>query len=126
MTLLPRDERGSASIWVLGCGALVIAVALAATLRGFAVLARHRAESAADLAALAAAARIGIASDACASAARVAAANGAAIQACVPSLATDGRSGAVLIRLRLRIELPVVGVRDVTASARAGREAVPP
>ena len=49
------DDRGSASIWVLATALVVLAFGYAVTLRGLAVLARHRADAAADLAALAAA-----------------------------------------------------------------------
>ena len=116
-------DRGSASVWVVSVCALLVVLAFAGTLRTDAVLARHRAEAAADLAALAAAGRIGIGPDSCAAAARIAAANGATIQACAPTLDAGGRSGTVSVRLRLRVRLPVVGTMEVIASARAGRGA---
>jgi secretion/DNA translocation related TadE-like protein len=121
-----RTDRGSASLWVLACCALLMAVAFAATLRGTAVLARHRAESAADLAALAAAGQIGVSAAICSAATKVAAANGTVVTACSPTLRPDGRSGTVTVRLILRVRLPVLGGAQVVASARAGREAVPP
>jgi secretion/DNA translocation related TadE-like protein len=119
-------DRGSASLWVLACCALVLAVAYAVTVRGSAVLARHRAEAAADLAALAAAGQIGVSDDICPDAAQVAQANGATVQACVSALHPDGRSGTVTVRVRMKVELPLVGAADVVATARAGRDAVPP
>lgn len=122
----PDHDRGSASIWVVACCALLLAVAFANTLRTAAVVARHRAESAADLAALAAAGQIGVSQGVCRAAARIAAANGATVQRCVPSLAPGGRSGTVVVRLSVRVRLPVVGAKEVVASARAGREAVTP
>jgi len=119
-------ERGSASIWVVACCALLLAVAFASTLRTAAVLARHRAESAADLAAVAAAGQIGVSDGLCPAAARIAAANGATVQQCAPSLAPGGRSGTVTVRLSVRVRLPVVGSREVVVSARAGRQSLAP
>jgi len=117
-------DRGSASIWVLACCALLLTVAFASTLRASAVVARHRAEAAADLAALAAAGQIGVSNGICAAAERIAAANGATVRHCVPVLAASGRSGTVTVWLALRVRLPIVGARDVLASARAGRDPV--
>lgn len=114
-------DRGSASIWVLALASLLLVVAGVVTDRGLAVLARHRVESAADLAALAAAGRIGLGGDPCAAAAATAAANGAVLRSCVASLVGDGRRGAVLVRVALSVRLPGVGDRVVVASARAGR-----
>lgn len=119
-------ERGSASIWVIACCGLLLAVAFASTLRTAAVVARHRAESAADLAALAAAAQIGVSGEICPAAGLIASANGAAVLGCAPVLAPSGRSGTVTVRLSVHVRLPVVGSRHVIASARAGREAVAP
>jgi secretion/DNA translocation related TadE-like protein len=117
----PDGETGSASIWVLSCAALLLLVASIGVLRAAAIVARHRAESAADLAALAAAGRIGISTDICPAAAAVAARNGAALRSCTTELMPDGRSGSVTVRVSLRVSLPVVGAREIRASARAGR-----
>lgn len=117
----PGGDRGSAAIWVLAGCALLLSVGWAGVLRTEAVLARHRAESAADLAALAAAGRIGVGPDECAAARSIAAANGAAVSRCSLDLASDGRSGTVVVRVRAGVRFPVVGARTVTASARAGR-----
>lgn len=122
----PDREAGSASIWVLSCAALLLLVASVAVLRAAAIVARHRAESAADLAALAAAGRIGITDAMCPAAAAVAVRNGATLVSCTTALAPDGRSGTVTARVALRVSLPLVGSREVIASARAGRLAVPP
>lgn len=119
-----RRDTGSASIWVLAAALLLAVVGTAGTLRGLAVLARHRAEAAADLAALAAAGRIGLGSDYCARAADIAARNGARIASCRVDLGADGRSGSVRVVVETALRLPVVGERRVTASARAGREPV--
>jgi secretion/DNA translocation related TadE-like protein len=114
-------ERGSASLWVLVCAVLVLVVGSVGTLRTLAVLARHRAESAADLVALAAAARIGVGTDYCAAAGRIAEANALQLVACRLALDTGERSGSVTVQVRVRVALPIVGGQDVVASARAGR-----
>ncbi|WP_375500476.1 Rv3654c family TadE-like protein [uncultured Jatrophihabitans sp.] len=114
-------QRGSATLWVVGCIALLLVVAEVATVRAAAVVARHRAESAADLAALAAAGRIGVDDQSCTAAGHVATANGARLRTCTVHLAGDGRSGTVLARVVLHVHLPIAGSRDVVASARAGR-----
>jgi secretion/DNA translocation related TadE-like protein len=114
-------ERGSATIWVLAACALVVLAGSIAMARTEAVLARHRAEAAADLAALAAAGRIGIGTDYCAAARRIASADGAELDRCVTALAAGGRSGTVTVRVRANVHLPVIGARAVTASAIAER-----
>ena len=119
-----RADRGSASVWVLACSVLVLLVGVAVSLRAGAVLARHRAESAADLAALAAAARIGYADDVCAPADPIARANGAGLVRCRAEVAPDGRSGTVDVAVSVAVHVPGVGIRRATATARAGRLAV--
>jgi secretion/DNA translocation related TadE-like protein len=114
-------DRGSASIWVLACSAVLLLAGVAAALRVTAVLARHRAESAADFAALAAAGRIGEAADGCAVARAIAAANEAVLVRCQSALAADGRSGTVDVAVTLSVRLPALGVQRITATARAGR-----
>lgn len=116
-----RVDGGSASIWVLACCALLMLVAVATTLQSLAVLARHRAESAADLAALAAAEQIGVGAGECSAAERVAAANRARVLSCVSTLAADGRTGEITVRISLSVRLAVIGSQDVRASAVAGR-----
>lgn len=118
-----RGDRGSASIWVLACSALVLVVATIGMVRGSAVLARHRAESAADLAALAAAAQIGVSDKICVAATRIATANSARVRSCATDLAADGRSGTVTVRVEVVVSLLFVGKRHAVASARAGRAA---
>jgi len=117
-------ERGSATIWVLGCCALVLLLGYLGVARTQAVLARHRADGAADLAALAAAGQIGLGVDVCGAASELAAANGAAVRSCIVRLAPDGRSGTVRVRVAVTVRLPIAGARTVVASARAGREQV--
>lgn len=116
-----RGDRGSTSIWVLTASVLLLFVAVVGSVRAAAVVIRHRAESAADLAALAGAGRIGVDGDSCAAARSVAAANGARLVACRTDLAPDQRSGTVVTRVTLEVHLPLAGARSVVASARAGR-----
>lgn len=118
------DERGSASLWVVAGGVLVLLVALVAVLRGSAVLARERAEAAADLAALAAADGIGVDGSSaalCARARPIAAANQARLAGCTVRLGPDGRTGTVDVTVAVRVRLAVVGTVVVRADARAGR-----
>jgi secretion/DNA translocation related TadE-like protein len=108
-------------VWVAACCALVVLVTMVVVLRSLAVLARHRAESAADLAALAAADEIGVSDRSCAAARRIAARNGVQLRSCRLSLDPSGRSGTVVVSVALHVQLPVVGADAVTASARAAR-----
>lgn len=117
-----RSDRGAATIWVLGLGAVVIAAALVMVARGSAVVARHRLERAADLAALAAAEQIGRGEQPCAAATRIATANAAQLVSCTPQLDPSGRSGAVAVVLRRTVSVPLVGARTLSARARAGRQ----
>lgn len=117
---LDRDA-GSATIWVLGAISLIVLVAAVTTIRVAAVVVRHRAESAADLAALAGAQRIGAGGGSCPAAAAIARRNGARLVACSTILAPDLRSGTVTARVSITVRLPLAGTQDVTASARAGR-----
>lgn len=114
-------DRGAAAVWVLACAAVMVAVAAVVVVRTLAVLGRHRAEAAADLAALAAAARIGIGGDPCAAAGRIAHENAASVRRCTVRLDPGGRSGDVVVRVAARVDLPLVGAAAVTASARAAR-----
>jgi secretion/DNA translocation related TadE-like protein len=96
-------------------------VAGVAVLRGTATLARHRAETAADAAALAAAGQIGVSDDPCHRAAQIAAANRADLRNCRLNLTEDGRSGQVRVTVEFSISLPMVGLNTVLARARAER-----
>lgn len=114
-------DAGSATLWVVGAILLVLVTTVTALGYGTAVFARHRAESAADLAALAAAGQIGTGGDPCMAAADVAHANGAKLQRCEPSAGTDARSGTVRVWVAVSVSLPVVGERQAVGRARAGR-----
>ena len=115
------DDRGSASIWVLACAALVVLIALAFTGWDTATLARHRAEAAADLAALAAAAQIGIGDDPCGAARKIATANGAQLGTCTVAVDATGRSGTVHVVASVIAGLPWGELMTMRADAWAER-----
>lgn len=116
-----RRDDGSATIFVVGALAVLLLVALAVTVRTAAVAARHRAEGAADLAALAGAGRIGLTGPPCDAASRVASANGADLRGCRVTLNASGRSGTVDVTVVAAVRLPITGSQTITAHARAGR-----
>ena len=111
-----RRERGSATVWVLALAAVLGLVATAAVLVGVAVVARHRAASAADLAALAAAGRA-VSGDpsACAAAAEVARANAAELTGC-----SVGPGAIVEVEVSIAVRLGRLGVHTAVGRARAG------
>jgi secretion/DNA translocation related TadE-like protein len=109
-------ERGSATVWVLALAGVLAVVGAAAVLVAAAVTARHRAGSAADLAALAAAGRAVIGDpDACAVAAQVARGNGARLATC-----TVGQGAVVAVTVSVPVRLGPLGRYDATGRARAG------
>lgn len=76
-------ERGSASLWVLGVGLTVLLFAGAVAAAGSVLVAKHRAQAAADLGALAGAVHAGEGLDAaCARARQIIEANGASLVEC--------------------------------------------
>lgn len=91
----PGGDAGSATVLVLGVAMVVVSAVCAMLMLGSAICARHSAQAAADLAALAAAQRIGVDGSSCAAAEAVAAANAVALDACDVRISADGRSGAV-------------------------------
>ncbi|MFB7376072.1 Rv3654c family TadE-like protein [Kitasatospora purpeofusca] len=115
-----RSDTGSATVWLLA-GVLIGCVAFTAALSlGAVVGARHRAESAADLAALAAADRLLVDADGgCARARAVAAAQAAAVVSCAADLPADA--------VEVVAEAPVTGlpVRLPVGPARARSRAGP-
>ncbi|WP_308198468.1 Rv3654c family TadE-like protein [Actinomadura terrae] len=109
-------DRGAGTLWVLAFTAIVWLAGVSAMAVGGVRTARHRAEAAADLAALAAAARVPEgAVAACAKARVIAAESGARIARCVVE---DG-SVDVSVMLALRVPLGV-GAVHVGGRARAG------
>jgi secretion/DNA translocation related TadE-like protein len=106
-----RRDRGSASIWLLCVGFVVIAFGMAGALAAAGATARHRAQAAADLGALAGARdAVDGSSAACARAARIVEANGARMTAC----RLDGLDVIVVAELRL------AGVGTAAGTSRAG------
>ncbi|GAA3164611.1 hypothetical protein GCM10010466_64410 [Planomonospora alba] len=111
-----RRERGSATIWVIGVVAVLFTAVAAVVFAGTVRVARHRAQTAADLGALAAA-RL-VFSDpgrACARAAPLVAENGAGLVGCSAS-----GDGIVAVQVAVRFSLPVMRSGEVRARARAG------
>lgn len=104
-------DRGSASIWLLCAGFVVLAFGVAGTSAGAAATARHRAQAAADLGALAGA-RLVVEGEAvaCARAAGIVEANGAQLAGC----RLDG------VDLIVTVGVPVAGIGTARAMARAG------
>jgi secretion/DNA translocation related TadE-like protein len=113
---LLSGERGSATVWVVALAGLVAALGAAGVLVGAAVTARHRATSAADLAALAAASHAVVGDPAaCAVAARIASANGAVLAGCAQLPGAQ-----VQVEVRIRLSLGPLGSREAHGRARAG------
>jgi len=104
-------------VWVLAAAALLATVAWAGTLVGVAVVARHRAETAADLAALAGAADVGY-GDPCARATGAASRNRAVLIRC--NVGVDGDVTVVVAVPAPRV-LARWGGGSAVAVARAGR-----
>ena|SRR5215207_6343816 len=108
-------DRGGATVWLAGLSALVGLAMAAALLRGGAVVARHQASTAADLAALAAAVQaFDGAAAACAAAEDIAARNGASVTKCVLN------GDDVQVEVTRPLVLGRLGSWAATAGARAG------
>lgn len=116
MNRRPSGERGSATVWVLGLAGLLAVLGVAVVLVGLAEVARHRASTAADMAALAGATRA-VLSDpaACADAARIARANSAEVDGC-----SVGPDAVVAVRVSVPIRLGALGLFTAHGRARAG------
>jgi secretion/DNA translocation related TadE-like protein len=110
-------DRGSASLWLLAVGLVLVVVAMTAATVGAIRVARHQAQTAADLGALAGAARVLHGPQAaCARAGAFVAANGGRLRGCQ----ADGLDLQISVEVTARAPglpglSPVVG-----ASARAG------
>ncbi|WP_308201483.1 Rv3654c family TadE-like protein [Sphaerisporangium perillae] len=112
---LGERERGAGTVWVVAVMALIWFMAVALLLMGTARIARHRAEAAADLSALAGATQALAAPEtACRRARDLAAANHASMTRCVV------REGVVDVRVKVRLVLPWLGERSTFADSRAG------
>ena len=109
-----RQELGSATVWVLAVGLVFAVLASAVAVVGASLVAGHRAQSAADLAALGGAL---LALDgeqaACARAAEIASLNGARLESC--------RLDGLDVIVTVTVATGLAGKADaVRASARAG------
>lgn len=116
VTLL-RGDGGYATIVAAGAIAAIVAVTIMVVGFGSAVVARHRAQAAADLAALAAAIdHVAGAGDPCRSARSIVDEqhSGARLRRCVP-VADD-----VVVEVVVSVELGAFGFREAVARARAG------
>jgi secretion/DNA translocation related TadE-like protein len=101
---------------VLALSGVLVVLGAACLLVGAAVVARHRAGTAADMAALAGAGRAAVGDPAaCATAAAVARADGAALDAC-----ELGVGGVVAVRVRVPVRLGPFGSVPALGRARAG------
>jgi secretion/DNA translocation related TadE-like protein len=108
-------DRGSVTVWTVAFAGLIWLGCSAALLYGSAATGRHRVETAADLAALAAAVHVPDGpAIACARAATVAARNGGSLRGC--RIAGDD----VEIVVSRPVSLGGLGVRIAIARARAG------
>jgi secretion/DNA translocation related TadE-like protein len=107
-----NSDRGSASLWLLGVALALVLLAGTVTVAGGLLVARHRAQNAADLGALAGARRAFEGQTAaCSAADRFAAATGASVLSCQ----VDGLD----VILTVRVNGPK-GWGSAEASARAG------
>lgn len=106
---LRHGDVGSATVLVVAMAAVLMFVTVALAALSGLVAAQRRAQSAADLTALAAAA--GGKAHACAEALRTATANGAALESC----AVDGAE----VRVAVSVAGPQMAGRDVRVSAEA-------
>lgn len=108
-------DRGSATVWLVGLAALIGLATTVGVVHGSAVLARHRAEVAADLAALAGAVEVSVGEDRpCTAAARIAERNGGRLTACTVT------GDDVEVTVTRRLTLGRLGSRAASARARAG------
>jgi secretion/DNA translocation related TadE-like protein len=109
------NDRGSASLWLLGVGLAVLAFAGAVAAAGSVLVAKHRAQTAADLGALAGAARAGEGdAAACSRAGQIVTDNGARLMEC----RLDGLDVVIGVEADPASFGDLVG--PVLASARAG------
>lgn len=110
-----REDRGGATVWTLTAGLVAVLIAMTVAAASAAAVARHRAQAAADLAALAGAARaVEGEAIACARAVEIARANGARLESC-------RLLGWDLVVTTVVRPVPVAAVAgDATAAARAG------
>jgi len=115
------DDRGVATVWAAAAVAVLVGVLVAMLDLAGAVAARHRAEAAADLAALAAAGHAVHGNDpACARAAEIAAGNGGRVVLC------RLRGWDAVVEVEMGVHLSLIGDATVRGRARAGSVATGP
>jgi secretion/DNA translocation related TadE-like protein len=115
MTVADRTDRGSATLLSVGIAAVLLGASVMGVLWAAVSLGHHRADAAADLAALSAAqAQQSNPGDACPTASRIADAQGASLKNCHVELET------VAVAVTLTLHLGVFGTPTVTGEARAG------
>lgn len=115
MTATSRSDRGAATVWAVGAIAVLMSVTVFGVRLGGVLVARHQAESAADLAALAAAGGVvGGEQYACAQARRVTDRMGVRLASC------RARGADVLVEVAARPGGPAGGLAEATGRARAG------
>ncbi|HWH29220.1 MAG TPA: Rv3654c family TadE-like protein [Mycobacteriales bacterium] len=120
--LRTRPDAGSATVLVLGLTLVVLLAGIVAAGLGAVAVARHRAASAADLAALAVAARASHGQvTACAAGGRVAARAGAALTSC----RLEGWEAVVVAAVRPPGPVGALGVARVPARAGPAARAAP-
>ncbi|MEI4272577.1 Rv3654c family TadE-like protein [Klenkia sp. LSe6-5] len=109
-------ERGSATIWTVALAGVLALLGAASVLMGAAVVARHRAGAAADLAALAVAVRA-VRGDpaACGTGTSIATVNGAQLVGC-----SVGAGSVVTVEVSVPVRLGPLGLLAATGRARAG------
>jgi secretion/DNA translocation related TadE-like protein len=112
---LVGPEQGAASLAAVAMMAVLLAITIGGVYVGSAVIARHRAQAAADLAALAAAVHIGDGtSAACGQAAALASSMHTAMRQCVV------KGLDVIVTVEAPLSLGRLGVGPARATARAG------
>jgi secretion/DNA translocation related TadE-like protein len=121
----PSGDAGSATIWLVSLLCVVGLAAVAALGVAGAIAARHRAEAAADLAALAAAGRLLLdPGEACAQAAAIASAQGATLQSC--AIRADAQEDSVVVEVSVPSPGDLIpGLPPARARARAGPVSAP-
>lgn len=112
---LVREDDGVATVLGAVMVSAILVVALMIIDIGAAVSARHRAQTAADLAALAGAASAVDAEAACAAAARLAAENAGRLLTCSVEQEFD-----VIVRVTVPVSFAVFGAGEAVVQARAG------
>ncbi|MFE6646284.1 Rv3654c family TadE-like protein [Nocardioides sp. NPDC057772] len=115
-----HDERGSAVPFTVGAIGLLLFLGAALGVVGAVFVAHHTAQSAADLAALAAADALQVSEDPCVAAAAIADRNGATLESCEVA----GEDVTVMVRVEGPRWLGQPG--DPVARARAGPTGAPP